>query len=165
METQNGRHTTRETGPNARIDQIVDRTPGREPWAQQPPHVSTLPASFEIFESTADGHRVIALRGELDLSNAAQLEGLLAGNTDTVLDLSELAFIDSSGLRVLISTAQRAQSEAWKFTVQHARPAVLRVIKLVGLEQRLGLESQPKPISHREENAPQAVPTRSVLHS
>ena len=85
---------------------------------------------------------MIAPCGELDLSNAAQLEERLAGNIDTVLDLSELSFIDSSGIRVVIGAAQRARAEAWEFTVRNPQPAVLRVIKLVGLEQHLGLERQ-----------------------
>ena len=38
------------------------------------PDLSPLPEAFRILESTADGSRVIALSGELDLSNAAQLE-------------------------------------------------------------------------------------------
>lgn len=110
---------------------------------------------FRVFESTADGLRVIALSGELDLSNAAQLEERLAGNIHTVLDLSELSFIDSSGIRVLIRTAQRAQSETWTFSVQHAQPAVLRVIKLVGIDRHLGLESQTASPSHPQEDSMQ----------
>jgi anti-anti-sigma factor len=167
METQDGRHPTRDTGPElttpsialARIDQTADRTPGCEPWVNEPPHHSALPEPFHILESTADGRRVIAPCGELDLSNAAQLEERLAGNIDIVLDLSELSFIDSTGIRLVIRTAQRAQSEAWEFTVRNPQRAVLRVIKLVGLDQRLGLESQKGPASHREEDAKQPAQT------
>ncbi|HEY2650360.1 MAG TPA: STAS domain-containing protein [Solirubrobacteraceae bacterium] len=89
-------------------------------------------------ESTADGRRVITPCGELDLSNAAQLAELLAGSVDTILDLSELSFIDSTSIHVVVSTAQRAHAEAWEFRVQNPRPAVLRVFKLVGLDQHLG---------------------------
>jgi anti-anti-sigma factor len=161
MKTQDGRHPARDTGPQltttsnalAHIDQTADRTPGREPWGQGPPHLSALPEPFHIFESAADGRRVISPCGELDLSNAAQLEERLAGNIDTVLDLSELSFIDSTGIRAVISTAQRARAEAWEFTVRNPQPAVLRVIKLVGLDQHLGLERQKGPASHREEDA------------
>jgi anti-anti-sigma factor len=117
------------------------------------PDVSPLPEAFRILESIADGSRVIALSGELDLSNATQLEERLAGDIDTVLDLSELSFIDSSGIRVLISTAQRAQSEGWTFSVRNAQPAVLRVIKVVGLDQQLGLESQTGPRVRRYASA------------
>jgi len=115
METQDGRHPPRDTGPQswsalARTGETADRASGREPRGQRPPHLSAV--AFHIFESTADGRRVIAPRGELDLSTAAQLKERLAGNIDTVLDLSELSFIDSTGIHVVVSTAQRAQSEA-----------------------------------------------------
>jgi anti-anti-sigma factor len=123
---------------------------GRNPTS---PHLSAVPAPFRVVESAADGRRVIAACGELDLATATQLEARLAGNIDTVLDLSELSFIDSTGLRVLVSTAHRAQAEAWEFTLRNPQPTVLRVIKLVALEQLLGLESQPTPAPQRERAA------------
>ena len=106
---------------------------------------------------------MIALFGELDLSNAAQLEERLAGGIDTVLDLSELSFIDSSGIHVLISTAQRAQSQGWAFSVQNAQPAVLRVIRVVGLDQQLGLESETGPRVRRDACSSAPVSGRDSL--
>ena len=158
METPNAHHIPRDTAPDARMDQTADRTAGHEPRGKEPPPLSPLPEAFRIFESTADGSRVIALSGELDLSNAAQLEERLAGHINTVLDLSELSFIDSSGIRVLVRTAQRAQSETWTFSVQNAQPAVVRVIKLVGLDQHLGLERQNGSASQPETGRAQASP-------
>ena len=155
METQNGRHDTRDIAsessnavPQAdavpQTDQTADRIDGREPRVDR----------FHIIERTANGRRVIAACGELDLSTAAQLEERLAGQRDTVLDLSELSFIDSTGIHVVISTARRARSEAWGFTVRNPQPAVLRVMKLVGLTELLGLESHTEP----EEDANQPPP-------
>jgi len=112
-----------------------------------------VPEPFRILESATDGRRVIAPCGELDLASAPQLEERLAGNIDTALDLSELSFIDSCGIRVLAGIAQRAQAEAWEFTVRNPQPAVLRVIKLVALEQHLGLEPQEEPASQRDGGA------------
>jgi anti-sigma B factor antagonist len=52
---------------------------------------------------------VVSLRGELDCQTAPELAAALAGATDggrpIVVDLSELEFIDSSGLHVLMSGA------------------------------------------------------------
>jgi anti-sigma B factor antagonist len=163
METQDGRHPPGGTGPGsskrpARIDQPADRNAAGEPRGQEPPPRSFSPDPFRILESRIDGHRVIAPCGELDLSNAAQLKARLAGRIDTVLDLSELSFMDSTGIHVLISTFHRAQAEAWEFTVRNAQPAVLRVIKLVGLDQHLGLKSQEGPEPRREEAKQPAPP-------
>ena len=115
--------------------------------------LSALPEPFRIFESTTNGRRVIAPSGELDLASAPQLEERLAGNIDTALDLSELSFIDSTGIRLLASTAQRAQAEAWEFTVRNPQPTVMRVIKLVALEKYLRLERQEEPASQRDDGA------------
>jgi anti-anti-sigma factor len=163
METFNAHHSARDTAPDSGIDQAAQRPAGHEPRGQEPPDLSRLPEAFRILESTADGSRVLALFGELDLSNAAQLEERLAGDIDTVLDLSELSFIDSSGIHVLISTAQRAQSEGWTFSVQNAQPAVLRVIKVVGLDQQLGLESQTGPRVRRRARSSLPVYGRDSL--
>lgn len=151
MEMPNAHHIA----PDAHIDQAADGTTGREPRIPGPPPFAQPPEAFRIFESTADGSRILALSGELDLSNAAELGERLAGNIDTVLDLSDLSFIDSSGIHVLISAAQRAQSEGWAFSVQNAQPAVLRVIKLVGLDQHLALEKQNGKASHPEQDSKQ----------
>jgi anti-anti-sigma factor len=153
METQNGRQPAPESsGALVRTDRTAIRTPAGEPRVLEPPHVSAVPKPLRIFESTADGRRVIAPCGELDLSTASQLEERLAGNRDTVLDLSDLSFIDSTGIHVMLNTALRARSEAWEFTVRNAQPAVLRVIRLVGLAEHLGLGTQAPP----EEDAEQA---------
>ena len=150
METQDGHQPTRDIGPEssnglARRGQTADRIPGREPAAEASLHLSVVPEPFQIVESTADGRRVIAPRGELDLSTGTQLKERLAGSCDTVLDLSDLSFIDSTGIHVVVSTAQRARSEAWEFTVRNPQPAVLRVIELVGLAEHLCIEPQTPP--------------------
>jgi anti-sigma B factor antagonist len=124
-----------------------------------------LPEPFHVFETTADGRRVIAPRGELDLATADQLEERLAGNIDTVLDLSELSFIDSTGIRVLVSTARRARAEGWEFTVRSPQPTVLRVIRLVALEQQLRLESQEGPASQRGDGAAATRPDAAERHA
>jgi anti-anti-sigma factor len=112
---------------------------------REPSHLPQSPEPFQILERTANGRRVIAPCGELDLSTAAQLKERLAGNHDTVLDLSDVSFIDSTGIHAIVSTANSARSEAWEFTVRNPQPAVLRVIKLVGLAEHLGLENQTPP--------------------
>ena len=144
MRTRDARHPARNSGPElpkklAPTDRTVDQPPGHESWGQEPSNLSPPPTAFRILESTADGRRVITPCGELDLSNAAQLAELLAGSVDTILDLSELSFIDSTTIHLVVSTAQRAHTEAWEFSVQNPRPAVLRVFELVGLDQHLGL--------------------------
>ena len=50
----------------------------------------------------------LTLRGELDLGSAAELEQALAeAGSDVLLDLRGLTFMDSTGVRVLLETAER----------------------------------------------------------
>ena len=61
----------------------------------------------------AGAPRTFRLAGELDLLTAEEVEAKLEpdskGQGDLVLDLTELAFIDSSGIRILIRTAGRLE--------------------------------------------------------
>jgi anti-anti-sigma factor len=94
---------------------------------------------FEISESfEPDGVRV-KVSGELDVAVIERLQQRLDSLARTgeavVLDLSELAFIDSSGLNVIVTTLRRAQSEGWELRIaQSMSPPVLRVVKLMGLD-------------------------------
>ena len=61
----------------------------------------------QIGVESADGVRVLVLRGEHDLSTApdvrAHVEDAIAAGGDVVVDLSETGFIDSSILGVLVA--------------------------------------------------------------
>lgn len=85
------------------------------------------------------GSRVAWLRGELDLSTeerlAAALEPLLAAAGDVVLDMGEVTFVDSTGLRRLLSIAQ-AIGPACRVTLRGPRRTVVRLLEISGLEDR-----------------------------
>ena len=59
------------------------------------------------------GGDVLVVRGELDLTNARELGDALSGSTsDTVvLDLSELVFVDSAGMRTIDEQHRRLGEE------------------------------------------------------
>jgi anti-sigma B factor antagonist len=84
---------------------------------------------------------VIALVGELDLDGAPRLEEelLSAEATDVasiVVDLRELEFIDSTGLRLLVMAAERSQSDG-RFTILRGPKQVHRVFEITDLVSRL----------------------------
>jgi anti-sigma B factor antagonist len=95
------------------------------------------------FESVVlHGNAVIRLRGELDLDTADRFgeatQLVYAAGVPTLLvDLSELDFIDSSGLREVV-VAHRRQVEIGGGVVLHApNDRVRRVLEIVGLDQVL----------------------------
>jgi anti-sigma B factor antagonist len=77
------------------------------------------------------------VRGELDLVTAPVLEGELASverRTDPiVVDLSDLSFLDCSGLRAFAGAATRAREKGRRFAITRCRPMVRRVFELTGM--------------------------------
>ncbi|AHH96294.1 hypothetical protein GCM10010174_77030 [Kutzneria viridogrisea] len=87
----------------------------------------------------------IAVRGEVDLGTAPELERAVQAVLDrpgvgsVVVDLSGVDFMDSTGLRVLISGLQAAQRRDIAYTVANPSPHLLKVIRVTGIEELLGL--------------------------
>ncbi|MFI5972627.1 STAS domain-containing protein [Streptomyces sp. NPDC051452] len=87
---------------------------------------------------------VVTVCGEIDHDCAGQLLEALtadtadAGGSRTVVDLSGVTFIDSSGINALITAHRTAEGG-----LSLARPtaSVLRVIELVGLDTVMGCYS------------------------
>jgi anti-sigma B factor antagonist len=99
------------------------------------------PEPFEIEESRSDGTTVLTLHGELDLAYAdglsARLDELRDRGEPVILDLDQLEFVDSSGLRVLLKATQDSEDGAWRFQVTRGSEAVVRLLRAAGLEGRL----------------------------
>jgi anti-sigma B factor antagonist len=80
----------------------------------------------------------IALAGELDPHTApllqAEIDGVLdTEGTDLVLDLSELGFVDSSGLRVLISAQHQLAAQGGTLVLRAPSETVRRLLEITGL--------------------------------
>jgi anti-anti-sigma factor len=80
----------------------------------------------------------VRVSGDIDLvtSNglSARLHEALRGTrTGVVVDVSDVSFMDSSGLRALVLGFRLAQDTGKQFTVQGASPSILQLFELVGL--------------------------------
>jgi anti-anti-sigma factor len=90
----------------------------------------------------------LVLSGELDLASAEELEGELkqlesAEPPLLVLDLRELEFMDSTGLRTVIAADARARDRGGRLVVVRARDEVDRVFRLTRMDQHLELVDEP----------------------
>jgi anti-sigma B factor antagonist len=94
---------------------------------------------FWITESEEpDGASRLTLFGELDLTCAEELDEriqeLRRQGKAVRLDLSELSFIDSSGIRVVTRARLDSDKAGWAFEVDpHVSPVVKRPLELLGL--------------------------------
>ena len=91
---------------------------------------------------------ILALRGELDLANAALLQGELDGAEIApapivVLDLQQLKFIDSTGLRVLLTAHERARERGQEFAVTRGSEQVQRLLGITGVNEHLRVIASP----------------------
>lgn len=87
---------------------------------------------------------VITATGEIDLSTAPMLESHLdelVVDSHVVLDLSGVTFIDSTGLRVILSADSKAGEHGRALAIVATNGPVLRLFELTGVDVRLALFS------------------------
>lgn len=97
---------------------------------------------LEVESEERDGLVHVALRGELDLSTVSKVQEELErvdadGPALVVLDLTNLSFLDSTGLRCVITAAERARDAGRRFVVVRGPDPVQRVFAITRLEDRL----------------------------
>lgn len=92
-------------------------------------------------ERAGDMH-TICLFGELDLASAEgvlrELQRVEATDVEAiVVDLSGLTFMDSTGVRLIVSADVRSRADSERITLLRGPATVQRVFALTGLEDRL----------------------------
>ena len=94
---------------------------------------------------TTEHPRSLRLIGEIDLSNASDLTRLLRCERDALpgrdvaLDLGELRFIDSSGMRVLLGAARELHAEGRSLVMRDVPPGIRRIFGVMGLDKAPGI--------------------------
>jgi anti-sigma B factor antagonist len=89
----------------------------------------------------------LRLVGELDIATAPGLQSAIEelcreGAREIVLDLHQLAFIDSSGLRVILSARQLCERDGCDFSVSRAQPHAQRLFELTDVLGRLSFRGR-----------------------
>ena len=97
---------------------------------------------LEVETKRTDGLVQLVLRGELDLSTVDKVEQELAaleaeGERLVVLDLSGLTFLDSTGLRLMVTADQRAQKDGRRLVIVKGPETVQRVFSITKLDETL----------------------------
>ena len=89
----------------------------------------------------------IALEGRLDTTTSPKLEeeirADIGGITELVFDLSELAYISSAGLRVLLA-AQKIMNEQGTMTVKNVSDEIMEIFEMTGFSEILTIEQEEK---------------------
>jgi len=131
--------TGRAEGATMSIDDAVAGEPvhpiiGSSRW-------SVADTPFSVSTSTVDDGVRVAASGEVDISTADRLRIGLAeamdGASSISIDLTEVTFMDSHGLRVLIEACVAAADR--RFVIESASPNVRRLIHVSGLGESFGM--------------------------
>ncbi len=95
-----------------------------------------------------------ALSGEIDMSVVAELQRELdeaingePGSGTLALDLREVSFLDSSGLRLVLQLNQRLRDDGRRLVVVMGPRRVAKVFELTGADETLETVADPAEIS------------------
>jgi anti-sigma B factor antagonist len=94
---------------------------------------------IELETSVRDGHVVVALRGELDVSDAARVEAAMAAvvvpGQSLIIDMSALDFMDCASLAALLRVQGLARSFGGDVVLAAPPPRARRLLVLSGQDQ------------------------------
>ena len=97
------------------------------------------------YEKSSDGTRLdVALIGEVDSMNVAEIEEKLLreidGVTELTFDLKDLEYISSAGLRVLLQMQKMMKSQG-NMTIRNVNEDVMEIFKVTGFVRLLNIVS------------------------
>jgi anti-anti-sigma factor len=105
-------------------------------------------ASFDITLTRTPGRATLTLVGELDITTTPRLSKYLSTLAQThqgliVIDLRQLTFLDSTGVRSLVRADSYARRDGWNLAIVKGPPQVQRVLEICGLTEVLPLADEP----------------------
>jgi anti-sigma B factor antagonist len=130
--------TPKRVEPAARLELVKP-----EPVKSEPDELEAVPPEAVQLELSCrtgpDGNQVISVTGELDIATAEQAYAYISEVIDSwptmvSVDLSGLTFCDASGLGALAKIARHARQAGRQLRLTSARPSLLKIIRLTGLD-------------------------------
>ncbi|MBP7971790.1 MAG: STAS domain-containing protein [Candidatus Nanopelagicales bacterium] len=93
-----------------------------------------------------DNRSIVEVSGEVDVHEAptldAELSGLIeAGNVNVIVDFTNVEFLDSTGLGVLVKGLKRAREHDGSLTVVATADRIVKVFRITGLDSVIGVHA------------------------
>lgn len=87
---------------------------------------------------------IVAVAGEIDVFTAPQLDSLLAGeieagHTNLVLDFTQVEFLDSTGLGVVVKAVKTCRADSGSVSVVVTTDRIRRIFEITGLDSAIRL--------------------------
>jgi anti-sigma B factor antagonist len=103
--------------------------------------MSTESPAFGVRARSSERAHVVSPRGELDLLSVVDVRAALAARPDpcelVVLDLRDLTFFDTSGIRLVVETMQELRGAGVRFAILRGSEDVQRLFAIARMEDRL----------------------------
>jgi anti-anti-sigma factor len=111
------------------------------------PGLVAAPGNFDVATYRGNSALVVAPRGEVDLATVdlvrEAVEREKEPGEDLVLDLREVGFMDTSGLRYVLELNDRASRDGYNLRLVKGPRPVQRVFEVSGVERRLPFVDDP----------------------
>jgi anti-anti-sigma factor len=108
------------------------------------------PGNFDVLTNRDATQLVVAPRGEIDLATVDLVRETVEREHQPgeaiVLDLREVGFMDTSGLRYVLELTERAEQDGFGIRLVRGPGAVQRVFEVSGLEPRLPFVDDPSQV-------------------
>jgi anti-sigma B factor antagonist len=95
---------------------------------------------LEVDTQKRDRWSVVALRGEIDVYTAPRLRQALidlvdADETDILVDMTRVDFLDSTGLGVLVGGLKRVKAKEGSLEIVATQDKILKIFEITGLSK------------------------------
>jgi anti-sigma B factor antagonist len=94
---------------------------------------------LSVTQQSVAGYPVLGVRGEVDVYSAGSLKDsiteLLGQSPVVIVDLSEVGFLDSTGLGALVAGRTSASEAGGSLPVVCDRERILKLFKITGLDE------------------------------
>jgi len=100
---------------------------------------------FAVHARAVGAATVIAVSGELDIHTAPDLTEVLrpaiAAGQPVIVDLTDVTFMDSSGLSVFVTALKRAREAGTTLVLVVSEPRVMRVFSITGIDTLIDIHA------------------------
>ena len=100
--------------------------------------------TMKIESEKKDEKLTLWLRGRLETSTAPQLQRVvetdLEGVVQLLIDMKQLEYISSAGLRVLLAAYKNLKAKGGSLRIFHVNDVVMEVLEVTGFKDKINIE-------------------------
>lgn len=121
-----------------------------------------IPIELGLETDHQHGWAVLRAKGDVDLFSAPDLRTAIydlieAGDTRIAVELSGVAFLDSTGLGVLVGALKRLRERSGRMILVSPQKPVSRVLSVTGLDKIFTVQAEFEPDGILDENGAESA--------